>query len=34
MQDDRFRVRVYVNGSTPMVISGGRDSFGIYLETR
>jgi hypothetical protein len=34
MQDDRFRVRVYVNESAPMVIPGGRDSFGVYLETR
>lgn len=29
-----FRVRVYVNGSSPLVIQGGVDPLGVYLETR
>lgn len=29
-----FRVRVYVNGSAPLVVNGGSDPLGVYLETR
>jgi hypothetical protein len=29
-----FTVRIFVNGSAPMVINGGIDAFSVFLQTR